>query len=173
MMHSSRQSDTNSEAARYGYGVNNTSYNLNMNSLGGAGGGGGGGASQYYAGVGNYSGYPIDKTYSVVTTEPIVVSQDHPLIIVDPLCEPHVKSYLTWSIFNVFFCCIFGGIATVIMSCNVKRLNDNQKYKEAHSKAWKVLLANIIITGVGTFAWLVAFPYIYMAIYPFLPKINY
>ena len=40
-MQSSRQSDTNSEAARYGYGVNNTSYNINMNSLSGAGVGGG------------------------------------------------------------------------------------------------------------------------------------
>lgn len=167
-MQSSRQSDTNSEAVRYGYDVNNTSYNVNMNSLGG------GGVSQYYGNYSNYGGYPpIDKTYSVVTTEPVIVRQDQPLIIVDPICEPHVKSYLTWSLFNVFFCCIFGGIATAVMSCNVKRLNDMGKFDEAYSRSWKVLLANIIITGVGTFVWLVTFPYIYMAIYPFLPKINY
>jgi hypothetical protein len=171
-MHSSRQSDTNSEQARYaGYsGAGNTSYNINMNSLNNPAN-----PSHYYAHTGGGNGYPItmDKTYSCVTTEPVIVRQDQPLIIVDPICEPHVKSYLTWSLFNVFCCCIFGGIATVIMSCNVKRLNDNLQYKEAYSKAWKVLLANIIITAVGTFTWLVAFPYIYMAIYPYLPKINY
>jgi hypothetical protein len=164
-MYSSRQSDTNSEAARYGYGVNNASFNLNMNGLGSTGA-----SQQYYS----HNGYPIiDKTYSVVTTEPIIVRQDQPLIIVDPECEQHVKSYLTWSLFNVFFCCIFGGIATVFMSCNVRRLNDSQRFKEAYKKSWNVLLANIIISGLGTFILLVVFPYIYMEIYPYLPKINY
>lgn len=164
-MHSSRQSDTNSEHAASRYGGGGGGYSINMNGLGNNTVA----SSQYY---GQHQ-MAIDKTYSCVTTEPVIVRQDQPLIIVDPICEPHVKSYLTWSLFNVFFCCVFGGIATVIMSCNVKRLNDNLQYKEAYAKAWKVLLANVIITAVGTFAWLVAFPYIYMAIYPYLPKINY
>ena len=59
------------------------------------------------------------------------------------------------------------------MSCNVRRLNDSQRFKEAYKKSWNVLLANIIISGLGTFIWLVVFPYIYMEIYPYLPKINY
>jgi hypothetical protein len=139
-----------------------------------------------YSGMGGDSGYyiprngvppgmmmvPNDKAY-IINTEPITISKDSHIVLVDPPMETHVKSYLTWSIFNVIFCCLLGGIVTTVMSFNVMQLNDLKKYKQAFRLSSKVLLANIIVSGIGAFVFLVTFPYIYMAIYPYLPKINW
>ena len=170
MMNSTRQSDNNSEA-KYGYG----SYTMHSNNNNMPGNG-----SNYYAGVNpslglnNHYGYPnVDKTYSVVTTEPVIISCDQPLVIVDPPMETHVKSYTTWSVFNILFCCLIGGVITTFMACKVRVLNDNQKFKEAMRLSSKVLIANMVITGVGALIWFIAFPYFYCAIYPSLPKINW
>jgi hypothetical protein len=115
----------------------------------------------------------IDKTYSIVTTEPVVIDCNLPLVIVDPPVEPHVKSYTTWSIFNIFCCCFVGGIVTTFLACRVRDLNDNGNFKAALKLSGKVLLANMIITGIGALIYMAAFPYAYMAIYPYLPKINW
>lgn len=182
MINSSRQSNQNSEA-NYGYGMNNYDTNggsnfysgvipnFNGSTIVGSNMGGGLAPSQY----GQYVqyGYMNDKAYSVVNIEPTTVKKDQPIILVDPIMETHVKSYLTWSLCNIFFCCFFGGIVTTFMSCNVMRLNDNKNFKEALRLSGKVLIANMAISALGAFIFLVVFPYIYMAIYPSLPKINW
>lgn len=118
--------------------------------------------------------YPsMDKAYSMVTTEPVVIDCSLPLVIVDPPLEPHVKSYTTWSIFNIFCCCFIGGFVTTFLAFRVRMLNDTGNFKEALKLSSKVLLANLIITMVGAITYLIAFPYAYMAIYPSLPKINW
>ena len=172
MMSSSRNMDD----GRYDYN------NYNMSNLGGGGG------STHYSGVipgiysgggygGGANGYyghsHIDKTYSVVNTEPITVKKSDPIILIDPPMEPHIKSYLTWSLFNVICCCFVGGVITTFMSCNVMRLNDNKSYKEAERLSGKVLHANMIASAIGALIILIAFPYAYIAIYPSLPKINW
>jgi hypothetical protein len=124
------------------------------------------GASQHY-------GYGMEKQYYTVTTEPVVIDCNLPLVIVDPPVEEHVKSYTTWSIFNIFCCCFIGGVVTLFMACRVRVLNDTGNFKEARKLSAKVLLANMIITGLGALIFLIAFPYTYMAIYPYLPKINW
>ncbi len=115
----------------------------------------------------------FEKKYAIVTTEPVVIDCNLPLVIVDPPVEPHVKSYTTWSIFNIFCCCFVGGMITTFLSCRVRELNDNGNFKGALKLSGKVLIANMIITGVGALIYFVAFPYTYMAIYPYLPKINW
>lgn len=177
-MNSSRYSDNNSNAY--------SSYNMNN-----VGQGGGGGVYQpqpnlsmggnnnmprnyNYSQNGFYGGNPnMEKAYTIINTEPVYVKSDEPIILVDPILETHVKSYLTFSLINVFLCCCIGGIITTVMSCNVMRLNDNKVFDEARKWSWKVLLANMIIAGIGAFTWYVTFPYIYVAIYPSLPKINW
>ena len=172
MMNSSRASDTNSDA-RYGY----ESYNITMNNLGNG--------SQYNQGnnynapqpnfnnYGQYGYSNYDKTFSIVTTEPVTIKQNQPLIIVDPIIEEHVNSYLTWSICNIIFCCLIGGIVTTVFSFRVRKLNDDEKFNEARKMAAKVELANMIVSGAGALIFILVFPYIYLAIYPYLPKINY
>ncbi len=188
-MNSSRYSDNNSDN-RHGY----NSYN--MNNLG-PGAGGGGGSNHYsgyaptivgggggggaagrnfnnYSANGFYGGNPnMEKAYTIINTEPVYVKSDEPIILVDPILEPHVKSYLTFSLINVVLCWCIGGIITTVMSCNVMRLNDNKDFSKAMHWSWKVLLANMIIAGIVAFTWFVAFPYIYVAIYPSLPRINW
>ena len=117
--------------------------------------------------------YSMDKAYSMVTTEPVVIDCNLPLVIVDPPIEPHVKSYTTWSIFNIFCCCFIGGFFTTFLAFRVRMLNDNGNIKEALKLSGKVLLANLIVTMIGAIIYLIAFPYAYMAIYPSLPKINW
>jgi hypothetical protein len=174
-MNSSRQSDTNSEA-RYGaygnnYNMRNGSNNypnviphVVVN-----------GSNAYSNYGGNYGGYydGQEKAYTIVNTQPITVKKNQPIVLVDPILEPHVKSYMTWSLLNVFCCCLIGGIITTIMSCNVMRLNDNKQFKEASRLSGKVLLANLIASGVGALLFIILFPYVYLAIYPSLPKINW
>jgi hypothetical protein len=116
---------------------------------------------------------PVEKTYSIVNTEPTLIRKDRTPILVDPILERHIKSYLTWSLFNVLFCWCFGGIVTTIMSLKVMQLNDEKNYKAAFRLSDRVLLVNMIVTGVGVFLFLVLFPIIYIAIYPYLPKINW
>lgn len=169
-MNSSRQNDGNST---YGYAGDNN-YN-----------GGYGNSNQYSIGApsngapmiipGNpyYTSSNLDKAYSIVNTEPVMVTKERAIILVDPILEPHVKSYMTWSIINVFFCCCLGGLITTVLSCNVMRLNDDKKYKEAYKLSRYVVIGNMIASGVGALVFLIVFPYIYMAIYPYLPKINY
>lgn len=187
-----RASDANGETPRYGaapvYGSNGMggggSININMNnnnhhppSMGAA-------SKNYYSGAAPGSmgttyynncmqSSQVVEKYSVINTEPVMVRKDGPLIIVDPILETHIKSYLTWSLFNIIFCWIIGGIVTTIMSCNVMRLNDDKQFKAAYRMSGKVLLANMIVTGLGVFLMLVFFPYIYIAVYPYLPKINW
>ena len=60
-----------------------------------------------------------------------------------------------------------------MLSCNVMRLNDDKKYKDAYKLSRYVVIGNMIASGVGALVFLIVFPYIYMAIYPYLPKINY
>lgn len=175
-MNQSRQSDANSEN-RYAYG----SYSINMNQgynnypaiIPNTVGGGGGNYNQNFNYNGGFYGSQLDKAYSVVNTEPVVISKDRPLIIVDPIMETHVKSYLTWSIFNIIFCCFIGGVVTTIMSCNIMKLNDNKNYKKALYLSGRVLIANMAVSALGAFIFLVVFPYVYVAIYPSLPKINW
>jgi hypothetical protein len=181
-MNSSRYSDNNSNAY--------SSYNMNNLKQGGGGGGGsnhyGGGGyvpnvnsnglpqNYNYSQSGFYGGHPhMERAYTIINTEPIYVKSDEPIILVDPILERHVKSYLTFSIINVFLCWCIGGVITTVMSCNVMRLNDYKFFDEASKWSWRVLLANMIIAGVGAFIWFVVFPYIYVAIYPSLPKINW
>lgn len=175
-MNQSRQYDSNSEA-RYGYGSygNNNQPNSNNNFPAVIPNIVGGNYNQNYNHSGNvgYYGSQLEKAYSVVQTEPIMLDKNRPIILVDPIMEPHVKSYLTWSIFNIIFCCFFGGIATTLLSCNVMRLNDSKKYKEALRLSGKVLVANMAVTALGALIFLIVFPYVYMAIYPSLPKINW
>jgi hypothetical protein len=187
-MNTSRQSDTNSDA-RYGPAVG--SYNVNMGPSGSNYYTSGMapqpqmamdinyGANDYASGRSGY-GYGYDyglgfdgRPYTTMTTEPVTIKHNQPLVIVDPLIEPHVKSYLTWSIFNIFCCCLFGGLVTTFMSLNVMRLNDSQNFKAATKLSGKVLWANMIISGLGALIILIVFPYVYMAIYPYLPKINW
>lgn len=178
-MNSSRQSDTNSEA-RYGaygnnYNMRNGSNNYpnvipnvvinGSNNPSNYGGNYGPGYGGYYGGQ--------EKAYTIVNTQPITVKNKQPIVLVDPILEPHVKSYMTWSLLNVFCCCLIGGIITTIMSCNVMRLNDNKQFKEASRLSGKVLLANLIASGVGALLFIILFPYVYLAIYPSLPKINW
>jgi hypothetical protein len=140
-------------------------YNYSVN-------GGGGGGGVYYSQPGGAIMIP-DKSY-IINTEPITINtKDNPIVLVDPILETHVKSYLTWSLFNVLFCFCFGGILTTFMSCNVMRLNDSKNYKEALRLSGKVLIANMVVTGLGALLFLIVFPHIYIAIYPFLPKINW
>jgi hypothetical protein len=151
------------------------------------------GDGHYYSGVGNgaipnnpYNGSNFnnfynthtkyDNTYSIVHTEqPVLVVDKNrsPIVIIDPLVERHVKSYLLWSIFNFFCCWGIGGIVTTFLSCKVMQLNDDKRFKEAMKYSGKVLLGNMITTGLGAFLLLVTFPFMYMAIYPSLPKINW
>lgn len=130
-------------------------------------------ASRYYppAGPANYP--PYEKAYSIINTEPTLIRKDRTPILVDPILERHIKSYLTWSLFNLVFCWLFGGIFTTILSLKVMQLNDDKNYKGAYRLSERVLLANMIITAIGVFLVLVLFPIIYMAIYPYLPKINW
>ena len=174
MLNSSRQSESNSDA-RNVYG----SYNVNNMSMGNG--------SNYYSGVvpgihgmGGQSAYGhygnqsnLDKSYSIIIAEPALSRSNQPLIIVDPPVEPYVKSYLLWSVLNIIFCCVLGGIVTTVMSVNVMRLNDNKEYKEAYHESGKVLKGNMIVTALGALIILIAFPYAYIAIYPSLPKINW
>merc|ERR1712127_555988 len=90
-----------------------------------------------------------DKNYSVVNTEPVVIDCSLPLVVVDPPFEPHVKSYTTWSIFNIFCCCFVGGVVTTFLACRVRELNDSGNFKAALKLSGKVLLANMIVTGLG------------------------
>lgn len=115
----------------------------------------------------------MDKAYYTVTTEPVVIDCNLPLVIVDPPMESHVKSYTSWSIFNIFCCCFIGGAVTTFLACRVRELNDTGNFKAALKLSGKVLLANLIITGLGALIYMIAFPYAYMAIYPHLPKINW
>ena len=167
-MNQSRQSDNES---RYGYG--NYNQNSNNNNYGNNYSGFiPGNVGQYNPNfTGHYSQF--DKAYSVVNTEPVTINKQGPIILVDPIMETHVKSYLTWSIFNIFFCCFFGGVVTTIMSCKVMDLNDNKNYKKALRLSGKVLIANMAVSALGALVFLIVFPYIYVAIYPFLPKINW
>lgn len=135
-------------------------------------------ASRYYppAVVANWS--QLEKAYSIVNTEPTLIRNGTdgdrmPIILVDPIIERHVKSYMTWSLFNLVFCWFFGGLVTTLLSLKVMQLNDSNQFKAAFRLASRVLLANMIITGLGVFLTLVLFPIIYMAIYPYLPKINW
>ena len=183
MNSSSRYSDNNSDNRYGGYGG---SYNMSNLGPGGNNGyapnviagsvlGGGGGRQNYSINGGGFYGgnQNAEKAYTIINTEPVYVKSDEPIILVDPILEPHVKSYLTFSLINVVLCWCIGGIITTVMSCNVMRLNDNKNFDKAMHWSWKVLLANMIIAGVGAFIWFVAFPYIYVAIYPSLPKINW
>ena len=172
MLNSSRQSETQSDA-RHVYGSYN-GHNMSM-----------GNGSNYYSGVvPGVHGAPsiygqhvnpsnLDKSYSIIIAEPALSRTNQPLIIVDPPIEPYVKSYLLWSVFNIIFCCVLGGIVTTVMSVNVMRLNDNKEYKEAYHESGKVLTANMIVSAVGALIIFIAFPYAYIAIYPSLPKSNW
>lgn len=130
-------------------------------------------ASRYYppAGPANYPQF--ERAYSIVNTEPTLIRKDRTPILVDPILERHIKSYLTWSLFNLVFCWLFGGIFTTILSLKVMQLNDDKNFKAAYRLSERVLLANMIISAIGVFLVLVLFPIIYMAIYPYLPKINW
>lgn len=103
------------------------------------------------------------------TTQP----QNVPLIVIDPPTFPQVKSYLLWSIVNLFCCGFITGLVTTILSLRVIQLKDKKLFKEANSLSDKLMLLNLIITILGAVIYLVAFPYFYVAIYPSLPKINY
>jgi hypothetical protein len=194
---SSRQGDNDAAATRYGASssvgyFNNGGGNYNVDTQYQVPSMAGSASRNYYSGVApslnqpasvngtsaHYNNYlhssqVVDKAYSIINTEPVLVRKDRPLIIVDPILETYVKSYLTWSLFNLIFCWVIGGIVTTLMSCKVMQLNDDKQFKAAFRLADKVLLANMIITGVGVFLFLVFFPYIYIAIYPSLPKINW
>ena len=184
MNNSSRYSDNNSNAY--------SSYNMNNLRQAGGGssnhyGGGGGGyvpnmpnningamSQNYnYSQSGFYGNPNMERAYTIINTEPIYVKSDEPIILVDPILERHVKSYLTFSLINVILCWCIGGIVTTVMSCNVMRLNDNKYIEQASKWSWRVLLANMVIAGLGAFIWFVVFPYIYVGIYPSLPKINW
>ena len=164
-------------------GAGNSKSGGNQYYFGGGGGGAGGVVVQQpplpyqfhnAAAASNYYGNSnIDRAYTIVNTEPITVSKDRPIILVDPILERHIKSYLTFSVFNMLFCCFLGGLITTCMSCNVMRLNDDKRYKEAFKLSGKVLLANMIATAAGVALYLLIFQYIYLAIYPYLPKLNY
>jgi hypothetical protein len=140
---------------------------------------------QAYAAQANQMGGPYftqSQAYSTVNTQPTYLkgatggedsSSRHQIIIVDPPLEPYVKSYMTWSMINILLCCCLPGLVTTFLSCNVMRLNDEKKYKDAFKLSGIVLLGNMIATGVGAFLYIVLFPHVYLAIYPYLPKINY
>ena len=151
-----------------GHPASNMGYNVDTNPYNDT--------NQYYmshhGGPGSGFVLPHDRPY-IINTEPISINKDSQIILVDPPMEPYVKSYFTWSMFNVIFCFVFGGIITTIMSCNVMRLNDSKRYKEAFKLSGKVLLANMIVSAFGGLLFLIVFPYIYVAIYPHLPKINW
>lgn len=117
---------------------------------------------------------PQEKAYTIINTEPLAVNtRDNPIVLVDPPLEPYVKSYLTWSLLNLVFCCILGGVFTTILSCRVMELNDRKQYKEALRLSGRVLVLNMIVTALFGLIFLAVFPYVYMAIYPYLPKINW
>jgi hypothetical protein len=131
-------------------------------------------ASRYYppaAAAGYYQQF--ERAYSIVNTEPTLIRKDRTPILIDPILERHVKSYMTWSLFNLLFCWFVPGIFTTLLSLKVMQLNDSRNFKAAYRLSERVLLANMIISGVGVFLVLVLFPIIYMAIYPYLPKINW
>lgn len=172
-MNSSRYSDNNSNAY--------SSYNMNNLGQSGVGNDNGNGNGNMLpknynysqSNTGFYGHANMEKAYTIINTEPVYVKSDEPIILVDPIMERYEKSYLTFSLINAVLCCCIGGIITTILSCNVMRLNDNKMYDEARKWSWRVLLANMIITGIGAFTWYIVFPYIYVAIYPSLPKINW
>lgn len=155
MIQSGRFSDTNSEA-RYGYGYNDS--------------------NPYYSGTGAYapstSGLSAYKTYSVVNAEPYP-SVQVPLTIIDPPYTPIPRSYLAWSIFNLVCCGFICGLVTTILSVRIISLNDRKAIDQAQKLSDKLMLANIIISAAGGLIFMITFPYIYVAIYPYLPKINY
>jgi hypothetical protein len=188
MLNSTKQSDNVSEG-KYAYGVGgggsynmqnlSTTININHNNNPNA--------SNIYTGASHYgiggmigSGCPgssqhqnLDKSYSIIIQEPHLSRSTQPLVIVDPPLEPYVKSYLLWSLFNVFCCCLIGGIVTTFMSFNVMRLNDDKEYKLAFRESGKVLRYNMIVSAIGALLILIVFPYVYVVIYPSLPKINW
>lgn len=170
-MNQSRQLDNES---KYGYGGYNPNMTNNYSNYGKTYSGYiPGNVGQYNPNFTGHYGSNFEKAYSVVNTEPVMINKDGPIILVDPILETHVKSYLTWSLFNVFFCCIFGGVVTTIMSCKVMDLNDNKEYKRALHLSGKVLIANMAVSALGALIFLIVFPYVYVAIYPLLPKINW
>ena len=150
----SRYGDGNNSESKYGYG-----YNDSNPYYGGA----------YAPSTGGLSAF---KTYSVVNAEPYPTNQV-PMLIIDPPHIPVARSYLAWSIFNLVCCGFIFGLVTTIFSIRIISLNDKRAHKEAQRLSDKLMLANIIISAAGGLIFMIAFPYIYVAIYPYLPKINY
>lgn len=195
-MNLSRQTD---DGGRYGYASfnmnnlkptnNNSGGDYNTTGQTSQYGGNNNNGSHYYSGVGgnpnpynstNFNNFynthtKYDNTYSIVHTEQpvLVVDKEHPIVIVDPLVERHVKSYIIWSLFNFFCCWGIGGAITTFLSCKVMQLNDERQYKQAYRYSGKVLLGNIITTALGALLFIIVFPFMYMAIYPHVPKINW
>jgi hypothetical protein len=178
--YNSRSNNNNSNQVYYagnGQPASNMGFNVEASAYNYSAGGAGGDSGYYMPSTRNgcppgMMMVPHDKAY-IINTEPITISKDQHIVLVDPPTETYVKSYLTWSLFNVLFCCLLGGIVTTIMSFNVMQLNDSKKYKQAFRLSAKVLLANMIVSAIGAFTFLVVFPYVYVAIYPYLPKINW
>jgi hypothetical protein len=137
-------------------------------------------SSHYYSGVIHPGAYfPTSKEASVYKpysnahyTEPLSSSQT-PLTIIDAPNEPLVRSYLSWSIFNLICCGLIWGIIASVFSLKVISLKDRRAFKEAQRLSDKVLFGNLIVTMVGVFLWILIFPYVFTAAYPYLPKINY
>ena len=184
MLPSLKYSDTNSENNRYGYSIGGGNNNS---------GGGGAAAAQnnaesshYYSGVypnagggfspfsGGASSYGPSgfKTYSTAIVDQAQGSQV-PLTIIDPPASPHVRSYLLWSIFNLICCGFFCGLVTTLFSIKVLSLADRRLFKEAQRLSDRLMFINILITVIGGLVFILIFPYVYTAIYPSLPKINY
>jgi hypothetical protein len=183
MLPSIKFNDTNSES-RYGYSIGGAGMNNGTGAANfaadsshyysgvypNAGGGGHGGHSAY-SGASIY-GASAYKTYSTANTEQVQSSQA-PLTIVDPPHTPSIRSYLLWSVFNLICCGFVCGLASTVMSIRVISLADRRAYKEAQKLSDRIMLANIIITALGALIFIIVFPYVYTAIYPSLPKINY
>ena len=191
MLPSLKYSDTNSEN-RYGYSIGGGGGNHNNNGTGGGAAaaaahynpdsshyysgvypnaGGGIGAFSAYSGASSYgpSGF---KNYSNAVVDQAPGSQT-PLTIIDPPTEPKVRSYLLWSIFNLICCGFLCGLVTTIFSVRILSLADRRLFKEAQRLSDRLMFINIIITTVGGLLFILVFPYVYTAVYPSLPKINY
>lgn len=156
-------------ASAISYADNNSHY---YSGVGGGIGGGGGAYSAYSAASSAYGGASAYKTYSTVNTEQVTSSQV-PLTIIDPPIKQNVKSFLIWSIFNMICCGLICGLVSTIMSLRVISLADRHQYEKAQKLSDRLMLANIIITAFGALIFIIVFPYVYVAIYPSLPKINY
>ena len=182
MLPSLKFSDSNSEN-RYGYSIGGNNgtggaaaqYNPDSSHYysgvyPNAGGGGIGGYSAY-SGASSFgpSGY---KTYSNTVVDQVQSSQT-PLTIVDPPTTPNIRSYLLWSIFNLICCGILAGIVSTVLSLRVMSLSDRRFYKEAQRLSDRVMVINVVISIFGGLLFIIIFPYVYTAVYPSLPKINY